>query len=778
MYVAACLAAGSLVVSSLANAQTAEPAPAPAQPAPSSSTATPLPPVTVEAAQQPKKAPAKKKAASKQKSSAPAVASQTPQQQPAQAPTGPGNSNASDKTAYGPVANYNAKNTATGTKTDTPLKEVPQSISVVGAEQIRDMGAQSEQEVLRYVPGVVADSYGNDGRADGSFIRGIDATTYLDGMRRTFDYYTSSYRIDPYFMERVEVLRGPASVLFGQASVGGIINSVSKRPQTEEGGEITVEYGSFDFKQVKFDMTGPITSDKRWSYRLTGAARDADTQVDYVENDRYAIQPAITFRPDSSTTITVLGHFQKDKSGSVSQFFPHVGTIFPNVNGQYISQNRFSGEPGDHYDTDVASGTLFVEHKFDETFKLKHVSSYTDVHNDYASTFSGHFYTPTPYLDPDQTTMARIKSLSITDTQVFTQDTNLEAKFATGLIKHKVVGGADYANFKSSSISGNALNYTPFDVYNPVYGQPEFLYGYNCGEDSSVVPAHYLAQLPVCENPDLKTTQTGTYLQDQIRLGNWLGIVGMRKDWIETLSSEGTTQKDSNISYRAGLMYEFDFGLTPYVSYGESFIPVVARTQSGAPLKPQQGRMYEVGFKYQPAGSSFAINGALYDIAENNRLTGDVVPGFYVQEGAITSKGGEIEFTGKLTKNLKLAGGYSYTLAQYDDNSAVDGNQIESVPKHMASLWGVWEFDQPDLKGWSVGAGARYIGSSADANEAIEVPAVTLFDAMIAYEVEHWRWQITAQNIEDKEVVTTCLSRGDCFLGQARTIITGLTYKY
>jgi iron complex outermembrane receptor protein len=776
MCAAACLAAGSLVVSSLANAQTAEPVPA----APAT---TQLPPVTVEAAQ-PKKTTPKKKTAAKQKSTAPAAAAPGPQPASAQAPTGPGNSNASDKTAYGPVTNYNAKNTATGAKTDTPLNEIPQSVSVVGAEQIRDMGAHTEQEALRYVPGVVADSYGADGRADGSFIRGIDATTYLDGLRRTFDYYTTSYRIDPYFMERVEVLRGPASVLYGQAGVGGIINSVTKLPQTEEGGEITVEYGSFDFKQVKFDMTGPVTSDKRWSYRLTGTARDADTQVDYVENDRYAIQPAITFRPDGNTTITAIGHFQRDRSGSIAQFFPHIGTIFPNVSGRHIAQDRFSGEPGDHYDTDVASGTLLVEHKFNDVFKVRHSSRYEDIHNDYASTFSGHFYaTPAagfpfyPYLEPGQTLMARAKTLTVTDTQIFTQDTNLQAKFATGGITHKVVGGVDYSNFKSSSVSGSALNLTPFDVYNPVYGQPEFLYGFSCG-DPSPAP-HYLSELPVCDNPDLKTKQTGAYLQDQIRLGNWLAILGVRKDWVDTQSSlVASAQKDSNVTYRAGLMYEFDFGLTPYLSYGESFIPVAAPTLSATPLSPQKGRMYEVGFKYQPAGSAFSINAALYDIAENNRLTSDVQLGYYLQEGAITSRGGEVEITGKVTKNLKVVGGYSYTSAQYDDGSAIDGNQLESVPKHMASLWGVWDFDQPWLKGWSVGGGARYIGRSLDATNTLAVPDVTLFDAMIAYEEEHWRWQVTAQNLEDKEVITTCLSRGDCWLGQARTIITGLTYKY
>jgi iron complex outermembrane receptor protein len=331
MCAAACVAAG---VGGLGSAALAQDAAAPVTEGSGSAQATPLPPVVVETKEQQPKAKAKAK--KKGSSAAQSLAAQQPATPPPQQPTGPGNSNASDKTATGPVRDYNAKNTATGTKTDTPLKEVPQSISVVGAEQIRDMGAQTIQDTLRYVPGVVADAYGLDSRTDSALVRGTAASEYLDGLRRTFSYYSYNYRIDPYFMERVEVLRGPASVLYGQAAVGGIINAVSKRPQTEEGGEITVEYGTFDFKQVKFDMTGPVTSDGKWSYRLTGAARDADTQVDYVEDDRYAIQPAITYRPDSATTITAIGHFQKDETGSSSQFLPHVGTLYPNVNGKKV----------------------------------------------------------------------------------------------------------------------------------------------------------------------------------------------------------------------------------------------------------------------------------------------------------------------------------------------------------------------------------------------------------------------------------------------------------
>lgn len=778
--VAARVAASVFLLSSAtaAWAQESQPEVSP-EPAPPADTTT-LPEVVVETTEQEQAAPKQKK----QKTSS-STAQTYAAQEASASPPQTGTTGRGEETGRGPVKDYNATQTATGTKTDTPLNEIPQSISVVGAEQIRDMGAQTEQDVLRYLPGVVADSYGYDGRAGGSFIRGTDGTEYLDGMRRTFNYYTSSYRINPYFMERVEVLRGPASVLYGQAAVGGIINSVSKLPQDYEGGEFTVEYGNFDYKQVKFDMTGALTSDRRWSYRLTGLARDADTQTDYVENDSYAIQPALTFKPASGTSITVLGHFQKDEAGSNSQFYPHIGTIFPNVSGNRISQDRFVGEPSDHYDTDVASGTLLIDHEFNDVFKLHHSSSYTDLHNDYASTYAGHFsarpslgYIYYPYLNPEQTETARIKSKTITDTQVFTQDTNMQAKFATGLIEHKVLGGIDYANYQTDSVSGSALNDTPFDVYNPVYGLPENLLGFDCAGNGPMP----LASLQVCDNPAQKITQTGLYAQNQMRLGNWIAVVGVRKDWVENGVDGSATNKSDAVSYRAGLMYEFATGFTPYFSYGESFIPVVGQTspaRGSQGFDPQQGRQYEVGFKYQPAGAGFAINGAIYDLIENNHLESDPDNANYsVQSGGIRAHGVELAVTGKVTQNLKVVGAYSYTEAEYDGADPLAGNQIGSVPKHLASLWGVWEFDQPALKGWSVGAGVRYIGTSWDSTNTLAVPDVTLFDAMVAYEEENWRWQITAQNLEDEEVITTCLSRGDCFLGEARTIITSLTYKY
>jgi iron complex outermembrane recepter protein len=731
---------------------------------------TTLPPLEVEA-------PKAKPKQAKRKSAAPAPAAKSSTASDSSQPSQP-----EAETAAGPVNGYLAEQSATGTKTDTPLREIPQSISVVGAEQIRDQGAQTVQDTLRYVPGVVADAYGLDSRTDTVIVRGTEATEYLDGLRRTFNYYSYNYRIDPYFLERLEILRGPASVLYGQAAVGGILNSVSKRPQERESREVTVEYGTHDFKQVKTDMTGKLTEDGKWLYRIVALGRDADTQVDYVEDDRLALAPSITYRPQVGTSLTLMGHFQKDHTGSTSQFLPHLGTIFPTKNG-FIPRDRFVGEPGDRYDTEVASGTLLFEHKINETFKLSHNMRYADIHNDYQSSYAGFFTTghpyvsgfdfstpvPTPIPDPTERTMARIKWASITDTQIFNSDTNLEAKFDTGPLRHRVLGGVDHASFRAKQRSGSALNLTLFDVFDPVYGQPESLLGTDC-------QGQPIAGLQLCRS-DQEVSQTGLYLQDQIRLGRWIAVIGARHDWIEN-STDSATQKDQASTYRAGLMYELPSGLTPYVSYAQSFVPVVGLTFDGKPFDPQKGEMVEVGFKYQFPGANFVINSAVYDIKESNRLAGDPGnPGFSVQTGAVAIRGFEIEALGKVTQNLRLIASYSYTDAEYAGGDQ-KGFRVESVPRHLAALWSIYTFNEGPLNGFSIGAGVRYIGSSWDGKDSLETPAVTLFDGMIAYNTKDWRWSLNVYNIEDERYFSTCLFRGDCWFGQGRTITTAFTYRF
>ena len=241
---------------------------------------------------------------------------------------------ADKETALSHVDGYVAKISRTATKTDTPIDETPQSISVITSDQFTDQGAKSVQEILRYSAGVTADQYGLDSRSDNYSIRGADAVPYLNGLRFINTFYTETTRPDPYSLERVEILRGPSSMLYGAGGVGGIVNLVTKRPQEVARNEIGFSLGNFDQKQIQADFTGPVADTDTLFYRLVLLGRDADTQVNYVEDKRTLIAPSLTWKPDDKTSFTLLAQHQRNETGSTAQFLPWSGVLTPNPNGK------------------------------------------------------------------------------------------------------------------------------------------------------------------------------------------------------------------------------------------------------------------------------------------------------------------------------------------------------------------------------------------------------------------------------------------------------------
>ena len=800
--------------------QAAEPAPSAAQE---------LPAVEVVAK---KAAPAKKKQATKQapaKKAAPAQAAATEAAPTSPSPGAPGS-------GAGPVEDYAAKSSSTATKTDTPLKETPQSISVVGKEQMRDQGVQNLQEALRYMPGVIADGFGYDSRGDYSVVRGISQAYFLDGLRTTNGYYVNSAAIEPYGLERAEVLRGPSSMLYGQVPTGGFVNAISKVPQPIPHREVGVDYGSFDFKQVRTDMTGPLTQDGKWLYRFVGLARDADTQVDYVDNDRLLLAPSLTYQPTNDTSITLLGNFRKDQTGSSQQFLPQIGTLTPNVNGQRVNHSTFVGEPGDHYDTEQQSATLLFDHRFDEDLKLHNSTRYTTTDNEYRSTyaailsptraiaingllspiFGGPVLNPvnSPFLNASQTEVARAVTYQMTETHVFNSDTSLTGDFWTGPLAHRVTGGFDYTRYATDvntagTLIDNLLTTSTlgvplqpvFDIYNPVYGQSGQLLSLAGGFVSA-------DDIPLFARPHEVQSQAGLYVQDQIKLGRWSTVLGVRQDWITIEQAGSANEHESATTGRAALLYNFDSGLTPYVSYSRSFLPLPGnpvgqtifddfRTLKAA--SPTEGDQIEIGFKFQPHNAPYMINGAIYAMNDRNRVVQPDVLFQAVQGVDVNVRGFELEAIGKVTDGLKIAVAYTYLDATYEKYPEINpgfvgisdymkGKPVDGISKHLASFWAIYTVPDGMFEGLSFGGGVRYVGSTESYGREIlipsqelyvKTPSYTLFDAMIAYETDDWRWQLTAQNLEDKFHVVSCTAyRGDCGIGQARTVITGFTYKF
>ena len=729
----------------------------------------------------------------------------------------------------GPVIDYIAQDSRVGTKTDTPLIETPQSISVVGREQMRDQGVQNLQEAVRYVPSVVADGFGVDTRGDYTVIRGIAGEYYVDGLRSSYGYFVNTIAVEPYAMERIEVLRGPASMLYGQTPVGGMINSVSKLPLATARNEVSIQYGSFDFKQFQIDSTGPLTEDGKWLYRVVGLARNADTQVDFVDNDRYMIAPALTYRPTEDTSITLLANFRSDHSGSTQQFLPQIGTLVPNKFGQRADFSTFVGEPDDYYNTRSQSVTLFIDHKFSDNLKLHSVSRYTHVENEYQSTYAailtparvayfnsqlGPVFNPAyvPFLNAGQSEIARAVTKQATDTSILNSDTYLSGTFQTGIFEHTVTAGVDFMRFAvdtatAGTLINNALPGQPrFNMYFPTYGQSTYLFGF----DGSVVSPY---AIPMYDMPQETQTDTGIYIQDQIKMGPFRAILGARYDWL-TIEQEGSASDNEQASStRAALLYDTGFGLNPYVSFSTSFTPLPGQPVgtniftpflSLTPAKPMTGEQVELGFKYQHPTMPLAVNAAIYDLRQRNTIVQPDILFQAVQGATVKVRGFEIEAIGKILPELKVVASYSYTDAKYAEYpdlypfptgiaQFMEGKPVDGVPQHLASLWAIYTVQDGPLKGWSAGGGVRYVGSSQSFGRDVPLPPLsvtmtpievttpsyTLFDAMLAWENENWRWQVTAQNLANTFYVTSCTAyRGDCGVGQARTVITGLTYKF
>ena len=665
--------------------------------------------------------------------------------------------NAENESATSPVVGYRAKNAVTATKTDTPLAETPQAVTVVTRDQMVDQGATNVQDALNYAAGVRSDAYGLDSRSDGTRIRGSYPDEYQDGLRRIFDYYTSNTRTEPFTLERIEVLRGPSSMLFGQGSTGGVINMVSKRPQAERQGEIGLQIGSFGRKQLQADLTGPLTADGQWLYRLVAVGRAADTQVDHVPDDRALFAPSLTWRPNGVTSLTLQGHWQKDKSGSTSQFFPWEGVVLPNPNGQ-IPGNRFIGEPGfDRYDSERKSLGWLFEHRVNDQVAVRQNVRFSRNNVNYSTLYGDSFTTPGGWAaDPvNKRVIGRFGGVSLTEASMVATDQHVQLDFGTGQVKHKLLVGLDALRYRKSGQSANDLptyyggTIPSIDAYNPVYT------GYT--------------PLPLTTNPTSTQRQVGLYLQNQMKLQNWIVVAGLRFDKARSSLQGAADERSRAATKRLGLMYAAANGWSPYISYSESFSPVGGLDFYKQRFKPLRGEQLEAGVKYAPEGSNTSFSAAVYKLKEKNqRIPDPSEPRNSLQAGATKTDGVELEFKSRPLPALELIAHYNYT--------NVD-QTVEQLPEHQAALWGKWRFSAAGLTGFSVGAGVRLMSAFKE-GAAPETPSLALVDALLAYDTASWRYALNVNNLADKKYVSTCLGRGDCWLGSRRNVVASVAYKF
>ncbi|EZP33911.1 TonB-dependent siderophore receptor [Pseudomonas sp. RIT288] len=682
------------------------------------------------------------------------------------------------ETAWGPVEGYTATRTAAGSKTDTALVEAPRSISVATRQQMDDRSVHSLDDAVRYMPGITASSYGSDTRADWLRVRGFEPTQFLDGLPLPKGVYANPKQ-ETWNLDRLALLRGPASSVYGQTPPGGLLDMVSRRPSSDASSEIQLQYGSDNHRQINFASTGKIDDAGQFLYGISGVVRDSDTQIDHIENKRYNIAPSLTWNIDDDTKFTLLSQFTRDDTGVTSQFYPIQGTRIDMPFGK-ISHHKNLGDPDyDFYDrTYYALGYAF-EHRLNDVWQFKQNLRYTKSDlsfqtvtvNSYNPSFAG-------FTVDDQGNVGRGTTNVDEDISQFAVDNNFQADFATGDIRHTLLLGLDHqrSNTNYTSIFGTAPD---INVNNPIYGQP------------ITRPARSSAFYDY----DQKTYQTGLYVQDQMALDQWRLTLGGREDWVHTSTqfiNKGdatNTQRDKAFSGNAALSYVFDSGFVPYLSYAESFQPTAgADATSTGSLKPTEGKQWELGIKYQPPGSKTLLSAAVYDLTQKNVSVNTIVNNVTIpsQAGEVKVKGLELEAVSDVTDNLKVIA--AYTLAKSEVQKGVDkGNRLQLMPNQQASLWTDYTWHSGVLDGFGIGGGVRYTGNTYGdkANTWLgKADAYTVFDASVHYDLGRLdnslkgaSVAVNATNLFDKDYISTC-DGFYCYYGDQRSVVASATYKW
>ncbi|MDA9004008.1 TonB-dependent siderophore receptor [bacterium] len=661
-----------------------------------------------------------------------------------------------ESNANSSAVQFSSDNTAPVSKLGVSIAETPFSISAVDKYFIEDIGAKNIQDALTYSSGVYAGQFGFDTRGDYASVRGLDAASYLDGLRSIYGS-TNSTRTETYTLDSIEVLKGPSSVLYGQSDLGGIINGTSKRPQQNKDTEIWLQVGSYDRKQFAIDSTGAITDDGKWLYRFVGLHRESGTQVNHVDHNGYVFFPSITWRPSDSTEITLMYNRQVNEGQVSAQFLPAAGTIEPGVLGD-LDTDLFVGEPDwDRYDREKTDITLSIDHAFNHRWRISSIVRKTDSSADTREHWITIPLSPAANGDATRTIYTVDR-----ETDVLNVDIRLEGEFATGNLEHNLVVGLD----SQDAFWGEDNNFYGYglggiiNLYNPVYGNL----------DTSVISPS--------DSPDNEIKQLGIYVVDNINIGRTVVSTALRYDDFKNtlLSVDGNSDvssSDTETTGRLGVMYQFDSGISPYISYAEAFSPNLGTDGVGGVLDPTSGKQKEAGIKYLSVDQSFSVNVAYFDIEQNSRVSNGLTPGGISQLGA-TIDGWELEVKKKWNTMEVLA---NYTKLSADQDST--GERLPYVAEEFASVWGKYTVSN----GLRFGLGARYTGTTVGADIGTgslpEVPSYTVFDGLVGYQINHWDLSLNVQNIADKKYISWCRYEGaDCGFGERRTMAANLRYRF
>lgn len=710
----------------------------------------------------------------------------------------------------GPGVGYFAENTMAGTKTNTPITEIPNSIYVITKQQMVDQQPQNVMQALRYTPGVYAEALGTaqNGRADnqnnagGGFLqRGFSSMQFVDGLQ------TNSLSAgETAFLERIEAVNGPASVMYGQTSPGGIIGMSLKKPTESPLHEASVGFGNWGRYEATIDISDKITKSGNVRYRVVAIGDTQGTQTKYVDYHRVGILPSITWDIDKKTALTLLGSYlYTPGNGTYRAGYPAHGTLLAGVSGR-INRKTFLGEPNWNETGDKSAMFEYLfKHtfnkyiSFDQTFRWENSNQLNRN-----LSLSGNI---------DASDVDRTPLQQNTHSNTIGMDARFTGKFYTGPVSHHWIVGFDFRKYDVTL--GYQYDYTsseyPINIYNPIYGNYTPCFGYSNG----------------CKDFGGSSTfsrfQEGVYFQDQINYKGLSLLLGGRNDWVSNTNyvqtinglnaAKGTVIKNTQHPYsdqtaftwRAGLIYNFKFGLSPYFSYSTSFNPQTGFDAHGNTFSPMKGKQYEAGIKYQIPKTDVLLTASAFHIVENHYLTTDLNNiNYSADAGKVKSKGFEVSAHANITRDLHAIASYSYIDARYSSSNTTgalynpegyvkstgeaisqQGKYVQNIPRNMASIFLDYTPPLNILHGFGVNGGIRYVGFTySDAVNSYKVPEYLLFDIGAHYDfgaimpsLKGLHAQLAISNLTDKYYVTSC-STNSCYLGEGRSVYGNINYSW
>ncbi|HDZ8832864.1 TPA: TonB-dependent siderophore receptor [Aeromonas dhakensis] len=667
------------------------------------------------------------------------------------------------------------RNTATKTRLD-PL-ETPQAISVVEGDTLEQRGVSSVSEALRYVPGVNTELRGGAvNRLDLFNIRGFDNyQNFYDGLLLQYNDWNLQPQIDPVAIEQLEVFKGPTSVLYGSMPPGGMVNLIAKRPQREARHSVSVASGTGTLKELTLDSTGALND--QFAYRLVGLARQKEGQAVTSEEERYVLAPSLDWQLSERTLLNLNLYYQKDPQAGIYTTVPASGSVKSNPLGQLGSDTFLGDENWNQYSREVTLLGYKLSHDFNASWQLLQNARYMDASANQQNTYNA-------ALEADHRTLARNAYLTDEESRGFVIDNQLAGKVQTGKAQHNLLLGVDYQYLDARILYRDTLDYSApaIDIFNPNHQQ--------------IVPADLAFNYQ--DNRTIRQYQSGLYLQDQVRLDRLVAIGGARYDryrmdtdsrtLYQGAASNTLAQIDQdNLSLRFGALYELDHGLSPYVSYAESFEPVAGADKQGQAFKPATGRQWEGGLKFLSEDMSKTATLSAFHITKQNALVTDPdnVYGPKLQTGEMVSKGVELEGRLDLTSRWDLA--LSYTRQEMEitrDTTSLQGKTPVWVPKQMASLWSNYLPAGP-LEGAHLGAGLRYVGEAQlDAANTDTVPDYLLMDMAASYDLARLSQRLqgvavslSASNLFNKTYYS-CYDQNNCWFGAERSVEARLKYVF